>query len=154
MNQDEIKSFFSNVHLVGTNYERAKTIATYLRSRADGQTSNFVCIVGTSFAARCYVDGNKWLEFENNSKDISIGKLTSLAEIEDFKQKAIIAVDLAEQEIAGSLEDKRDRFKDAFNDKVNIIVYKDTSATYFTYSFGCSFSERRGDTTYEAWLVE
>ena len=71
-----------------------------------------------------------------------------------FKQKAIIAVDLAEQEKAGSLEDKRDRFKDAFNDKVNIIVYKDTSATYFTYSFGCSYSERRGDTTYEAWLVE
>jgi hypothetical protein len=152
MNQDEIKTFFEKVHLLGSNYERAKTVVEYLKSRADGQGCEFVCIVGSPFQAYCYLDKAKWLEFENNGIIIKIGRLSKLSKIEDFKRNVILAIDSAELK-GGSLTEKRERFSDVFKGNVNIIIRNDPTDRYFTYRWECFHTEKRGDTTYDAWLV-
>ena len=152
MKQDEIKAFFEKVLLTGSNYERAKTVVEYLKSRADGQGSEFVCIVGPTYIVNCYIDENKWLEFENNGIKVRIGRLSRLSKIEDFKRNVILAIDSAELK-GGSLSEKKDRFLDVFKGNVNIIVRKDPTSRYFTYSWGCYHTEKRGDTTYDAWLI-
>ncbi len=96
MKQDEIKAFFEKVHLKGSNYERAKTVVGYLKSRADCQGREFVFIVGSHFAASCYIEETKWLEFKNNGINLNICRLRRLSKIEGFKRNVILAIDSAE----------------------------------------------------------
>jgi hypothetical protein len=71
--------------------------------------------------------------------------------IEGFKRNVILTIDSAELK-SGSVLEKKERFKDIFQGKVNIIVRKDPTSRYFTYSSGCYHTEKRGNTTYDAWL--
>jgi hypothetical protein len=152
MNKDEIKAFFEKVLLTGSNYERAKTVVEYLKSRADGHGCEFVCIVGSTYTAYCYIDETKWLEFENNGITVRIGRLSKLSKIEDFKRNVILAIDSAEIK-GGSLAEKRERFCDVFKGNVNIIIRNDPTDRYFTYRWECYHTEKRGDTTYDTWLI-
>ena len=150
MNKDEIKAFFEKVLLTGSNYERAKTVVEYLKSRADGQGCEFVCIVGSLVTFSCYI--GELLEFENNGILVRIGRLSKLSKIEDFKRNVILAIDSAELK-GGSLTEKRERFNDVFKGNVNIIIRNDPTDRYFTYRWECYHTEKRGDTTYDAWLI-
>jgi hypothetical protein len=154
MDTEEIEEFFSNIDLKGSNYKRAETVVSYLKSRSDCQDSDFLCMVGSSgsSACSCSLDGD-FLKFENNGRQVRIGKLKEQQKIENFKGKVILAIDSAELK-GGSLKDKRDRFEDVFPGEVNVVVYnKANLGTYFTYSWGCFHSETRDETTYEAWLT-
>ena len=51
-----------------------------------------------------------------------------------------------------SPSEKKERLKDIFQGKVNLIISKSPTSRYFTYSSGFYHTEKRGNTTYDAWL--
>ena len=73
--------------------------------------------------------------------------------IENFKTKVLSAIDVVES-MGGSLSAKRDNFVEIFPGNVNVVLsHGNEFDLFFTYSWDCYVSEKRGETKYDAWLT-
>lgn len=161
---EDTKIFLARIDLIDAYNLRAKMVVEYMERSGEGD--GYFCVarsqaVDSNFSLRVckHVDANKneiWemTEFVNNGATYTIGKLEKKANVENFRELAIKAIDYAEQN-GGNLSQKRDRFREVFPGQVNVFLCKgneNESAFYGSYSWNCYLGQMRGDTKYIVWL--
>jgi hypothetical protein len=150
----DVKVFFSNVQINGSLNERAKTVSQFLERGNEGERYFVIADKFNTYGSSSTMSTkNGYSKFHNNGVDFYIGELKDLKKVNEFKRKAVLAIDAAE--IKGGLTtDKRKVFKQVFKENVNIIVGYELDFSVFSNSFYDLFyySEVRDKTRYVAWL--
>jgi hypothetical protein len=167
-------SFFANVDIKGSYYNRAKTVIDFLSFR--NQTNAYFCVtrslksqivfdVWTASITKDKNNNENWNlgEFENNGALFIVGQQTKNGEISDFKRKVKSAIDSVELNVGISkemkiqeiLEKKKEKFKTIFEGKYNLIIVNGNeheSGFHGDFSWNNFICEQRGDLKYIVWV--
>jgi hypothetical protein len=149
-NFPDVLSHFRNIQINGTVKERAVSVFNFLE-RKPGSHHFVIADWNREKEAILIRSKTGFSEFTNNGMVYLIGELRELNKVEDFKKKAILAIDSAEIR-GGSLNEKRDRFFEIFTEKVNLVVSEGDIGMKFCYKTDFYFRENRNRTVYTAWL--
>lgn len=148
------KDFFSKIDISrGLLRDRAKLVVEFIER--GGTTDRHCCLAMKKTCIYCsslYGDSETLAQFDNNGIEFVIFKLTKLNEIADFKRKALKAIEAAEEK-GGSLEKRKETFKEAFYpEKANLIVVDRDHGFYSWFSFDNYIWEDRGSLRYYVWV--
>lgn len=148
------KDFFSKMDINrGSLKTRARLVVEFIER--DGTDDRHCCLAmekNTTYCSSLYGDNRLLAQFDNNGIEYVIFKLTKMSKIENFKKKALRAIEAAEEQ-GGSILERKEAFKKAMHpEKANFIVVDKEHGFYSWFSFDNYFWVDRGNLRYYAWV--